>query len=311
MGYTTTQLLTSIKRGVTMPNYQNRFTDPDLLSFADEEIEAVILPELLGIRQDFLIKSVDVPLVDGVANYKIPYRAVGRKLSDLKLFTSDGTFVRDLPISDAKDKTFYLTGSGDPRAFIIEGENVVLLPTPTSDDFTLKMYYELAPSSLVSTEEAGVITAIDTVTGIITISTAVAGFATNQVMDLIDGKSGNSVKAEDITNTNVASNLITFTPADLPDTLEVGDYVALSAETPVVQLPKELVQSLVAAVICRCLESQGDIEALDRAVARLNKKLSAAMMLLTPRVENVPAVLINRRGLLSQRPFNYRYRLTT
>jgi hypothetical protein len=311
MGYTSTQLLTSVKRGVTMPNYQNRFTDADLLSFADEETESVILPELLGIRQDFLIKYQDIPTADGVANYKIPYRAVGRKLSDLKLFNSDGTFVRDLPNIDAKDKTNYLASSGDPRAFTVEGENIVLLPTPTNDDFLIRMYYELAPSKLVSLEEAGLITAIDTTTGIVTISTTVTSFTTGIVMDFVDGKSGNSVKGEDLTNTNVSSNLITFAPADLPSTLEVGDYVTLSSETPVVQLPKELTQTLVQAVICRCLESQNDIEALERAVSRLMKKLSAAMALLTPRVENSAPVVINRRGLLSQRSFNYRYRLTT
>jgi len=272
----------------------------------------VILPMLIGIRQDFLVKQKDLTVTDGVAKYKIPYRSVGRKLRDLKLASSDGSIIRMLPFVDQKDRQrFQTNNSGDPRAFTVEGEYIVLLPTPASTGNLLQMFYELAPSQLVATDAAGTITAIDTVTGIVTIATAVTGFATGAVMDFIDGKTGNTVIGEDITNTNVTTTAITFAPADLPSTLAVGDYLALSDQTPVVQLPDELIQSLVAAVLCRIMEAQGDIELLERAVARLEKRMAAAAKLLTTRVESIQKVVINRNGLLPQRPFHIRYRLTS
>lgn len=311
MAYTTDRLLDSIRRGITMPSNQVRFDDDDLLALADEETEAVILPMLLGIRQDFLVKQKDVPLVAEQARYKIPYRAVGRKLRDLKLANSDGVVIRNIPLIDQKDRNTYTPEvSGDPRAYTIEGEYVVMLPTPAEANQSLQMFYELAPSRLVATDQAGTITNIDTGTGIVTISAEVSDFVTGDTMDFVDGKTGNSVLAEDVVNTNVATTAITFDTDDLPDSLAVGDYVTQSDESPVVQLPEELIQSLVQAVICRIMESQGDIEMLERGVARLEKKLKAAAALLTPRVESSQKVIVNRNGLLTQRPFHIRYRLT-
>lgn len=311
MGYTSSEFLESVKRGVTMPSQQNRFTDTDLLAFADEETQEAILPELLQIRQDFLVKrGADIEVVANQPNYKIPYRAVGRKLFDLKLATPDGTIIRSLPFISTSEKTsFLMAGYADPMGFTIEGENIVLLPTPkTSGIHVLQNWYELAPSLLILEENAGAVTGIDTITGEVTIATEVAAFTSGSIMDIIDGKTGNSVITEDIACTNVATNVLTFDPTELPSELKEGDYIAFSNQTPVVQLPNELTQVLVQAVICRCLESQGDLEALDRAVSRLAKRMDAAMKLLTPRVEKILPVVIRRNGLLSQRPFTARYR---
>jgi hypothetical protein len=127
-------------------------------------------------------------------------------------------------------------------------------------------------------------------------------------MDIVDYKSGCSVKAEDIVNTNVSGTSITFTAADLPSDLAVGDYVALSNQTPVVQLPDEFHQCLSQAVICRVLEALGDSDMYSIAADRLNKKIEAAQQLLTPRVESELPVVVDRFGLLRQRPWVSRFR---
>lgn len=320
MSYDTTKLLDSIKRGVTVPANQARFTDEDILALADEEIESTILPVLLAIRQEFLVKYEDVPLVAEQSDYKIPYRAVGRKLRDLKLIGDDETFIRQLPYIAPEDShiVFPVT-SGQPTGFTVRGENIVLLPTPSSADANLRMYYELAPSKLTIATSYSVtsqqyeinsspITAINTTTGEVTVSTALTGYSNGDDLDFIDGNTAHQVKGEGVTSVSAASTVYTFAAADLPSNLAVGDILAFPAQTPVVQLPDELIQSLVQATICRLLEAQGDFDALDRSVARLEKKLNAAAQLLTPRVEGILPVVINRQGLLSQRPRIYRLR---
>lgn len=310
MAITTTLLLDAIKRGVTIPSNQVRFSDSDFLKFADEETEATILPMLTSIRQEFLVKTKTTACVASTAKYKIPYRAVGRTLRDLKLArTSDTTFIKTLAYVSPEDANVYTTTmSGEPFGFTVEGDYVKLLPTPLSSDLSIIFYYLLKPSYLVATTSAGLITAVDTVTGIVTISTAVSAFTTGATMDLVDGKSGCGVLAEDIVNTNVSSTAVTFAAANLPTGLAVGDYVTLSNQTPVVQLPDELHQSLVQAVICRILEALGDAEMYAIAQGKLEKKLEAAQQLLTPRVESELPVVLDRFGLLRQRPWVSRFR---
>lgn len=310
MAITTTLILDAIKRGVTIPSNQVRFTDADFLKFADEETEALLLPILTSLRQEFLVKSKVQACTANIQKYKIPYRAVGRTLRDLKLArTSDTTFIKTLAYISPEDASVYTTTmSGEPFGFTVEGDSIKLLPTPLSADLSIVFYYLLKPSYLVPVTSAGLITAINTTTGDVTIGTAVTGFSTGAVMDLVDGKSGCSVKAEDITNTNVSSTTVTFTASDLPSDLAVGDYVTLSKQTPVMQLPDEFHQSLVQATICRILEALGDQEMYAIAAERLKSKLESAQQLLTPRVESELPVVLDRFGLLRQRPWVSRFR---
>lgn len=313
MAITTTLILDAIKRGVTVPATQARFSDADLLKFADEETEALLLPILTSIRQEFLVKSKTTTCVASQAGYKIPYRAVGRTLRDVKLTrTTDTTFVKTLAYISPEDASVYTTSmSGEPYGFTIEGDYLKLVPVPISTDYSIVFYYLLKPSYLVATTSAGQITAINTTTGDVTISSAVTAFTTGATMDFVDGKAGCSVKAEDVVNTNVASTIITFSASDIPSgagALAVGDWVTLSNQTPVMQMPDEFHQCLVQAVICRILEALGDTDMLTIAADRLEKKLGVAQQLLAPRVESEVPVVLDRFGLLRQRPFVSRFR---
>ena len=312
MSINTTEFLARVKRAISVPSIQYRFTDDDFLKMADEEMESRLLPEITSVRQSYYVKHALIPVVEDVANYKIPYRAIGRTIVDLKLKSTDETYLRDLPIVTINDKqAFTPMVGGDPRAFLIEGENIVLLPTPTSSSsgYYLEVYYELKPSRLVTVEECSAITAIDTVTGIVTIDAANANFASGDVMDLIDGKTSNSNKAEDITASNVSGTAVTFTAADLPSDLAVGDYVTSSDESCFVQAPQEFVQCLVQSVICRILHAQGDFEGLTAGYAELDRRIASAKSLMAQRVKEEVPVVINRRGLLTQRPYYIRHRL--
>lgn len=310
MAITTTEFLDAVKRGVTVPANQVRFDDTDFLKFADEETEATILPMLTSIRQEYLVKQKNVTVTANQAAYKIPYRAVGRTLRDIKLSDTSGQVIRRLALIDPSESHIFSVNSfGEPFGYMPQGDKIVLLPTPTTANYVIQFFYELAPSELIPTSEAGQITAINTTTGDVTISAAVTGFTSGATMDLVDGKAGCTVKAEDIVNTSVSGTTVTFTAADLPSDLAVGDYVALSNQTPVVQLPDELHQSLVQAVICRLLEALGDFEGLQAARGSLKDKLDSAIKLLTPRIESQMPKVINRNGLL-RRPMNrFRYRI--
>lgn len=309
MTVTTSQFLDSVKRGVTIPSNQVRFTNSDILAFADEEMEAYVMPMITSTRQEFFVRKDLVPLVANQAEYKIPSRSVGRTLRHLRLITTDGSVVKDLSfVMPEDDRIGGSNTGGDPWAYTVRGDKIVILPTPTLANYDIEMYYELAPSKLVESDRTATVASFDLGTGVVTINATNSNFTTGVSMDIVDGESGNNCKAISIDNSNVSGTAITFTAADLPSDLAAGDYVTLENESSVLQIPNEVTQVLVQAVICRILEALGDYEGLNAAMTRLKKIVDAATQIITPRVESKAPVIINRNGLLAQRSSNRRWR---
>ena len=309
MAVDTTYFLDAVKRAVTIPSSQIRFSNTDILRFADEETEAVIVPAITSARLEFFVKYVDQALIANQAEYKIPYRAIGRTLRFIELRTSTNDLVKDLSFIMPEDVGRLTTqAAGGPWAFTVRGDYVILLPTPSAANYNLRMYYELAPAKLIETSAAGVIQSINTSTGEITLTSAISTFTTGLSFDIIDFKSGNTNKAEDIVSTNVASNVVTFAVADIPSNVAVGDYLCISNQTPVLQLPNEMHQTLVQSVVCRILEALSDYEGLQAAMARRDAIMGNALQIINPRLESHVPVVINTRGLLRHRPYGYRWR---
>jgi len=306
MAITTAALLDTVKRNVTMPAYQARFSNSDLLKFADEHTRFAIMPRLTSIRQEFLVNSVEMPVNANQAKYKIHYRAAGRSLRHIQLLDQNGVFVRDISMLTPENRFEYsgTTSTGEPTAFFVESDYVYLVPTPpASNSYRLRQYFSVMPSRLVEASQAGLIDSVDLTTGVVTITTAVTGFTSGARMDFIDGQSGCTIKGIDVLNGSVSGTTLNFTPADLPEDLAVGDYVALAGETPVVNLPDELTDSLALSIVCGVLKAQGDFEGYKAETDNLKRVLDAAMMLLIPRVESKPTVVINYNGLLSGRRY--------
>lgn len=297
---TTTEFLEQVKTEALIPTNQTRFTAANIYSLADQETRVRILPMLLSIGQEFLVKKIAMACVANQAEYKIPARFVGRTLRDIKLTGGTGTGERELPFiapEDTQDYTLNNT-TGEPSAFTIRGEYVVLLPTPDSANYTLNLYGELLPGKLVASDEASTIAGINTTTGVVTISEAVSTFATGQRMDIIDHEVGNSVLGQDLLNSNVSGTAVTFTASDLPATAAVGNYLARAGETPVVQLPLEVTDCLVTATARRILILQGDTEGAKALKELLDEKMKAITKLFTPRVQSQAPTIIQNNGLL-------------
>jgi len=307
MAWTTTEFLTTLKRNVTVPSNQIRFTDADLLSMADEQMLNFMLPLITSIRQEFFVRMDNVALAAGQAEYKVPYRSVGRNLREIKVAdsaTSPSVIYPLIFISPEDTQKFLFNNqTGDARGYTMRGDNIVILPTPaTGTSQVLQLYYELAPSRLVEASATGVVSSI--ASGAVTMAGAVTGFATGDVMDLVDYKSGNTAIAIDITNTDVTGAVVTFAVADLPaapNALKAGDYVCLANQTPVLQIPNEAFFVLVQAVSSKVLEAQGDFEGMNAANTMLKKNSEDLERVLTPRVEADVPTIINQNGLIKNR----------
>ena len=295
MAKTADRLLSGVKSRAIVPASQTLFDDEDILSFADDVTEQLMVPLLKAAREEYFVTFSVQAVTSGVRAYDIPYRAVGRGLRDAKLIT--GTLTRDLAKIAIEDEHMYTkAGSGTPVGFYFRGDKFVLVPTPSTGSMSLEFWYEMAPSRLVTTGSAAVVTGFTATT--VTVSTAPSTLATGTVVDFVRGRSGNSVLAMDKTITNATGSTYTFAAADVPTDLALGDYVSVAETTPVIQLPNEAYPLLETATTRRVLAALGDFEGANVLQKDEDEETKRFKSLIEPRVEGEGTIIINRRGLL-------------
>ena len=290
------ELLASVKRGISVPANQTRFTDADILAIADEEIQTKLLPVLLSLRQEYLVKNSSITLVANQSAYSVPYRAIGRTLRSLA--TTQNNQKSFLQYIDPSDVEYTgTTNTGTPSSFYFEGDSFILVPTPNAAT-TLEVKYEIQCNNLAIVSDCGLISAINTVGNYVTLTSVPTSLVTGATVDFIQGKAGNTLIDIDKAITNVSGTNIYFT--SLPSTLVVGDWLAIAQTSPVVQLPREMHQVLAQAVECRLLEALGDFEGMGASSQKLSEKTNAMLSLLAPRQKGSQQKIVQFNGLLNR-----------
>ena len=280
--YTTTRLLESIERQSFSPANQSTFSTADILALADEVTRIRLLKEVLSVREEFYVAYKDYTITASQSTYRFPARAIGMTLREIHVVSSDGT-ASNLPRwSIDKLHLISTSGEGVPEVFYIQGDDVILYPTPNSTTGTLRMYYRRRPSDLIETSSAAVVSAINTTTNVVSVTTIPSTWVTGNIFDLIQQDGSHKHLSIDLTSTLVSGNDITF--SSLPSQLAVGDYVALAGYTPVVQLPPDF-QPILSLLTAAEMISAMDQAKGDKLIARAELALNNARELINPRVE--------------------------
>lgn len=283
MSYLTSDLLEAIKRRSFAPAGQTTFSDTELLALADEETQTTLLPDLIAAREEFFINSYDYAITASRAAYAIPARSIGLQVRDAQFV--DGTIiVPNLPRIEPERVNSGMAGI--PWAIYLKNNDVCLFPTPDSTTRTLRLFFPLRPSRLIDVSEAAVVSGISG--NVVTVSSIPATWVTGDSFDLIKQDGGQECLSIDLTSTLVSGTDITL--PSVPDTLRVGDYVALADESPLVQLPQDYRNVLAQAVATRVLEDM-DQPGADKARARLEKMRADVLKLIAPRTPGEPRVL--------------------
>lgn len=300
MTYTADDLIKSVKRGITIPNFQALMGDDDLLALADEETLSLILPIILSLRLEYFVVKESVPIVNSQEAYDIPYRSVGRGLRDL-LYTVDGVD-RNIAYIEPEDTHYYSNNNtaSDPRGFTFRGDKIILVPSASNTSAFLTLTYHARPNKLVQTTKAARVVFVNTVTKEVTVNMVPTSISIGSQVDLLQGKQGCSMIDFDVNVTNIVGNVMTLSSVL---TLTKGDWISLAETSPVLQTPEECMQVIAQAVQCRVLEAQGDTDGYNISKARLDEKIRQIKDLLTPRIEGEERKIVNRNGLLRRRNF--------
>lgn len=287
MAYTTTQLLSAIERRSFAPENQATFDNEEILAIADEVLQSYILPAILQVREEFFVTYLDRALVPAQASYALPPRAIGLMARDIILVSSAGNIKRLERTEPERIGNF--STSGSPDRFYLRGNNVFLDPIPSSSDGDLRMFYFLQPGSLVETTSSAVVSSIDPVTKIVTVTTIPSSWVTGNIFDFTKKDGGHEYRDIGYTSTLVAGTNITF--SELPADLAVGDYMTLEGTSALIQLPPEFRPVLAVLTAAEMLDSMNQ-PGSEKLVAKGQKMLETAIKVLTPRVQGAPQVVV-------------------
>lgn len=295
--FTTTALLSSLKRRGMLPSNTDTLSTTDFLAIATEELQTYVFKVLLAVREEYAVAFYDQALSAGTSAYKLPSRAVGGKLRNAQLYDSASGSYTQLVRLEPEHVTDILD-RGNVSAFYLQGDDIVFMPVPSSA-VTVRLTYFRRPSALVATSAVGTSTTIGSAT--MTISSTPAAFTASQTYDIVRAKPPFSILAQDLSASSVAGNVVTFTlPAGVTSIVTsygvaAGDYVCLAGESPVAQIPVELHPLLSQRTVYKCLEALGDDKS-QMAEAAADKMRQDALTLLTPRVEGTARPIVNRFG---------------
>lgn len=291
--YTMTERIASVKRRASIPTSQSLYTDADLASIMSYELLNVVVPKILAVREDYFLTSADQSVVSGTQAYRIPSRAIGDKLKELHIVDNNTVshnlprlsyddLAGEAPIADVKLYGFYL-----------KGNEVVLYPDNQFVGKTLRMYYYRRPNNLIVTSSAGKITAL--AGNVATLDVVPTAWTTSDTFDVISGSPGFHSRGDDQVVTDITGLDVTF--SSIPTGTVVGDYVALSGESPIPQIPYDAFGWLEQRTALKCVEGIGNAQEL-QAHGTLAQDMEARLLaLLTPRVDEESKKVVNRRGI--------------
>lgn len=307
MAVTSDRLIAGVKRRITMPASQALLTNEDILEIADDIISSRMVPLLESVNQEYFVRVENQPLVASQSEYPIPYRAVGRALRELKLRSSPNNIMNIAMIALEDAQIFQ--PSALTIGFYFLGDKIKLVPDPPatiSAGQSLEVYYRLPPSKLVPLSNAMLVTSVSAPN--VVVQGVPTGYEAGVPIDFIQGRSGNSIYDMDINIQNVNGTTITFADGEVPSDLTVGDYICFAGYSPVINfIPNEcysLTESYTAQRVCNVVgdfDGGNVISQTDIPLEEKNMK-----MILEPRIDGEPTVVINRYGLVRGNKFSQR-----
>jgi len=293
--YTTTGLISKLKRFGSVPTSQALFLAADFIALMNDELMNTVLPLIQRAKEEFFITSTDTAIVAGTSAYTIPSRAAGSQLRDIVIVDESGNeaSIPNLGPSGIKNQGGFLTN--DNFGFYLKDNKVVLFPAPTVTGRYIRFKYVRRPNQLVAVSAAGLVSSFNSGARTITLSAVPTGFTTSKVYDIISNVPPFVSLGDDLAVTSIVGNVVTMTAA-LPSGLAAGMYLCEASESPIAQVPPEAHALISQLGAVKALEAMDD-KNLKTAKAKADQMLSDFLDLISPRVDGSGEKVVNRGGI--------------
>ena len=296
LDYTTDALLPTLRLLPLMPAVQALFSDDNLLTILSFEMTSKIYPLIDNQAEEYFVTFDDQPYTQAQTVYRMPPRAIGGKLRALSFVDPNGNEIR-LARLRPEDIMSNVNATGlaiNPAlwGFYLSSNDIRLFLTSvnggTSNYKTLRCRYIRQPNQLVlkaACAQVSMIVGTD-----VTVTNVPATFTTGDLYDMISNVPNFNALQDDSVCTNISGLTMTFSSIPVDQlgnlALKVGDWICLSGQAPVAQIPYspgyDLLLQLGAA---KCLEIHGDPEGYNVAMSQAADMKNYLISVMTPRVD--------------------------
>jgi hypothetical protein len=291
LDYTTTNtLLPAIRLLPLMPSVQALFSDSDLLSFLNLEMNSKIYPLIDNQSSEYFVYRDDIPYNSGVIVYDFPPRTIAGKLRSVSFVDANQNEVR-LPQLRIEDIMSNVNSTGlaiNPAlwGFYVENNKIYTYLSSVNGGNnnykTLRLRYIRQPNQLVANSACAQVTLING--AVITVTNVPSNYSTSVTYDAISNVPNFNALGDDLVCTNISSLTMTFSAA-IPN-LKVGDWICLSGQAPLAQIPYnpgyDLLMQLGAA---KALEVAGDVQGYNIAMSQAATMKDYFISVISPRID--------------------------
>ncbi len=281
-------------------------TDPEILLHMNSVMEAEVVPLVLSCAEEFFVVTVDIPLVANQSQYRVPNANVGGRIRNVSIITGN-VQIQLSRIEPERLGQYTTNGVGAPLSFFMDGGNINLCPGPGTQGGTLRVRYYARPGQMTNVVTNYVqISAISYNAGLTTITFTATPAAGGTLVvagagryDIISNNAPFETAIQAALTAGVGPFTITQS-TNLPQTIQVGDWVCLPDTSPVMQVPVDAQSYLIQLTTCALLEQLGDLAKLVPAEKRATRLKENVIKTLTPRTDGNPQKM---RGLMSGSPW--------
>lgn len=291
--YLSSTLIKNIKLRGLIPTNQQTYLDDDFIALINTELFGTIVPMIMAYQEEFYVTSIDIPTVAGVSTYAIPDDAAGMKIRAVSSVTPSG-YTYSLPRYTLDQLAGVDHSAHGQAGFYMQGNNMVVYPTPSDTSTTLRVFYYKRPNRVVKPTQAAQVLLVDSITKIITVTNAPSGWIFNTDVHSVAG----TPMFDDTSATlSVIANSGTDLEVNSVAGVKVGDYMCLKGESPFAHIPTEGYPLLEQAVVVKVLEGLGDREGMQAAQVKLTELEKKFAYYVSPRVDGNPKKITNRNSI--------------
>lgn len=288
-------LVAAVRRDLFMAASDDNWTDEKILGIADDCLIGPIAAALKAAKQGWFGGDFDLPLTATVGEYDLPQQLSWGSIENAYLIDkTTGRIVSELGNISSSQRPLHQPGnsglSGTPEAVYMREYTVVLTPAPDSNavsaySVTVAAYRE--PGQLCKTSEVARVTAVNSITQTLTITTRPSSWATDTYtsgtpyrVDIYNRNKPNALRMWNQLVTAPSSTALIFSPSITAAAfakIAVGDVVTMKDTTPYVDLPRSAVPFLRRMVQKTIVMAQTDPQALQAYLADEAAALAAFM----------------------------------
>jgi hypothetical protein len=279
--YTTTDLVTNIKLIGHVPTGNSTFTTSDLITLSDREIQTPIIKQILSTRGGYYLTYTDYSITsDGL--YSIPADCIAGVLANVELVQN--TTIIPVNIIEESEQFCTISPTSTSYGCFMKGNYVQILPLPNLG--VARLWYFKRPSKLIPTSQAAQVTAVNG--AVLTVSSVPSNITNGASVDVLGDQPPFHILGEK-TITSIVGTDITLDSSVTG--VAVGDWIALSNQTPVPQIPVEFRPLLEQRVVSKIYELQGYLEKMKASDEKLKELENDTFSLISPRIKSQTKII--------------------